>query len=127
MGMNNIWVCDLCEFTTLSYKDYRLHMEYTHNVLVLKNPNHGKPVKTIYAGYGEEQRRLFNEISFRNIVEFYEDELVQISQGMKPREVLSQVELRRLVKKGVLMYYYKSGLGKIAILTEDSETILGVI
>ena len=124
MDMNQIWICDLCGFKTISYKHYRVHMEYTHRTIMIRDES--KPVKKMYAGYSEKERKMFNEISFRNLVEFYKEELVQIDKGVKARDVLSQLELKNLVKKGILKLYYKSGEGKIVLLTEDSEVILGI-
>ena len=50
MGMSRIWFCDLCEFKTFSYNNYRLHMERNHGIIVFRDEP--KPVKTIYTGYG---------------------------------------------------------------------------
>jgi len=122
MLRNQVWVCEHCGFTTISRISYKAHMEYSHNILLFEvDP---PTIKTTYAGYDEEERKLFEELSFRNMVEFYEEELIQIDRGVKARDVLSKSELKKLVKKGILQLFTKNGSGKVAVLTNNSKILL---
>jgi len=124
MFKDGVWVCEICGFKTFSRVSYDSHMNRYHNIIVVETEP--IPEKTTYAGYNKEQIRRFDDISFRNMVKFYEDELIQIQRGVTASEVLSRLELKNLAKKGILRVILKNGSGKVAVLSQDSKTLLGM-
>ena len=59
------------------------------------------------------------------LIKYYEDELIQISEGIPPREVLSQVEIKSLVKKGILRIFRTGRSGTNIVITKKSKSLLG--
>ena len=88
-----------------------------------------QPEKTTYAGYNLEEIREFEKISFRNMVEFYKDELIKIYKGEKIVPYLTKLELSKLKKNGIIKTAYKGrrkGSEAIMRLTDNAKTILGI-
>ena len=67
-----------------------------------------------------------DEVNFKNLVWFYRDELISLSEGTRARDVFPKGLRRRLLDLGILVYKHgRSGL-RYFISTAASELLQNV-
>ena len=127
MTKPKMWVCDICGFQCTSRRGLYQHKSSNHGIIMIK-PN-SKPEKTTYAGYNKEEILEFEKISFRNMVEFYEEELIKICKGGKVVGMLTKRELLKLRRNGIIKRVYRGyrkGSEAFFMLTDKAKMILGI-
>lgn len=76
--------------------------------------------------YSEAQIREWEEISFRNMCEFYREELTEIMNGGRAKRVFTNQQIKTLKRRGILTVDRKWGKGGRVVLTERAREILRV-
>ena len=71
----------------------------------------------------ENQDLTFDEISKRNAIEFYREELLKIESGERATDHFNERQRKSLVKQGILVRVYGHGGCKLR-LTEDAKRLM---
>ena len=71
----------------------------------------------------ENQEPSFDDVSKRNAIDFYREELLKIENGEKATEHFNERQRKSLVKQGILVRVYGHGGCKLR-LTEDAKRIM---
>lgn len=72
----------------------------------------------------ENQEQTFDDISKRNAIDFYREELLKIENGERATDHFNGRQRKSLVKQGILVRVYGHGGCKL-MLTEDAKRIMG--
>ncbi len=72
----------------------------------------------------ENQDISFEDISKRNAIEFYREELLKIENGERATDHFNERQRKSLVKQGILVRIYGHGGCKLR-LTEEAKRIMG--
>jgi len=65
----------------------------------------------------------FDDVSKRNTIDFYRDELLKIENGEKATDYFNERQRKSLVKQGILIRTYGHGGCKLR-LTEEAKRIM---
>ena len=71
----------------------------------------------------ENQNLSFDDVSKRNTIDFYRDELLKIENGEKATDYFNERQRKSLVKQGILIRTYGHGGCKLR-LTEEAKRIM---
>lgn len=71
----------------------------------------------------ENQDLSFDDVSKRNTIDFYRDELLKIENGEKATDYFNERQRKSLVKQGILIRTYGHGGCKLR-LTEEAKRIM---
>jgi len=72
----------------------------------------------------ENQEQTFHDISKRNAIDFYREELLKIENGERATDHFNERQRKSLVKQGILTRVYGHGGCKL-MLTEEAKRIMG--
>ena len=72
----------------------------------------------------ENQEISFEDISKRNAIEFYREELLKIENGERATDHFNERQRKSMVKQGILVRVYGHGGCKLR-LTEEAKRIMG--
>jgi len=72
----------------------------------------------------ENQEISFEDISKRNAIEFYREELIKIENGERATDHFNERQRKSMVKQGILVRIYGHGGCKLR-LTEEAKRIMG--
>jgi len=72
----------------------------------------------------ENQDISFEDISKRNAIDFYREELLKIENGERATDHFNERQRKSLVKQGILVRIYGHGGCKLR-LTEEAKRIMG--
>jgi len=72
----------------------------------------------------ENQDQAFHDISKRNAIEFYREELLKIENGERATDHFNERQRKSLVKQGILTRVYGHGGCKL-MLTDEAKRIMG--
>ncbi len=72
----------------------------------------------------ENQDISFEDISKRNAIEFYREELLKIENGERATDHFNERQRKSMVKQGILVRVYGHGGCKLR-LTEEAKRIMG--
>jgi len=72
----------------------------------------------------ENQEISFEDISKRNAIEFYREELLKIENGERATDHFNERQRKSMVKQGILVRIYGHGGCKLR-LTEEAKRIMG--
>lgn len=72
----------------------------------------------------ENQDISFDDISKRNAIDFYREELLKIENGERATDHFNERQRKSLVKQGILVRVYGHGGCKLR-LTEEAKRIMG--
>jgi len=71
----------------------------------------------------ENQEISFEDISKRNAIEFYREELIKIENGERATDHFNERQRKSMVKQGILVRIYGHGGCKLR-LTEEAKRIM---
>lgn len=71
----------------------------------------------------ENQDLSFEDVSKRNTIDFYREELLKIEKGGKATDYFNERQRKSLVKQGILVRVYGHGGCKLR-LTEETKRIM---
>ena len=71
----------------------------------------------------ENQDLSFDDVSKRNTIEFYREELLKIEKGERATDYFNERQRKSLVKQGILVRVYGHGGCKLR-LTEEAKRIM---
>lgn len=72
----------------------------------------------------ENQDLSFDDVSKRNTIDFYREELLKIEKGERATDHFNERQRKSLVKQGILVRVYGHGGCKLR-LTEEAKKIMG--
>ncbi len=72
----------------------------------------------------ENQEQTFHDISKRNAIDFYREELLKIENGERATDHFNERQRKSLVKQGILTRVYGHGGCKL-MLTDEAKRIMG--
>ena len=71
----------------------------------------------------ENQDLSFDDVSKRNTIDFYREELLKIEKGARATDYFNERQRKSLVKQGILVRVYGHGGCKLR-LTEEAKRIM---